>query len=68
MSDRAHGPRFNERICPECGEPTQVIHEGYCPDCCEYRQAMLDFHNYQYDRWDKMTDAERDAEIGRAAQ
>jgi len=49
--------------CPACGEPTEVLVEGYCEECRDERQRELDEHNASYDRWQGMTDAQRDAEI-----
>lgn len=53
--------------CPQCGQPTERLYEGYCEPCCQENQAELDLHNATYDRWQSMTDAERDDEIGRAS-
>jgi len=53
--------------CPQCGEPTPELHEGYCEDCCIENQRCLDQHNAEYDRWQRMTDAQRDAAIMAAA-
>lgn len=52
--------------CPQCGEPTDRLHEGYCAECCEENQRALDLHNAAYDRWAGMTDAQRSDEIRRA--
>ena len=41
-------------------QPTQEEWEEY------ERQAALDLHNAEYDRWQGMTDRERDDEIRRA--
>ena len=49
--------------CPQCGDDTPELHEGYCEDCCRDNQAALDRHNMEYDRWQRMTDAQRDAAI-----
>lgn len=54
--------------CPQCGEPTELFCEGVCEPCCKANQAALDLHNAQYDRWQKMSAAERDREIRRAAR
>lgn len=54
--------------CPQCGETTPELHEGYCRDCCEDNQAALDKHNAQYDAWQAMTDAQRDAAVKRACR
>lgn len=53
--------------CPQCGEPTETLHEGYCADCCTGNQARLDAHNAQFDAWEKMTDQERAESIQRSA-
>lgn len=45
--------------CPQCGEPTKELHEGYCKECCDHNQAALDLHNGTYDRWQRMTDVQR---------
>lgn len=49
--------------CPQCGYETAQLIEGYCPQCYADNQHALDLHNAQYDRWQRMTDAERSAEI-----
>ena len=52
--------------CPQCGDDTPELHEGYCRHCCEENQAALDAHNSAYVAWQKMTDVQRDAAIRRA--
>jgi hypothetical protein len=52
--------------CPQCGNETDRLHEGYCEDCRNANQAALDEHNAAYDRWQKMTDRERADDIRRA--
>jgi hypothetical protein len=49
--------------CPQCGEETPALEEGYCHECCSANQAALDAHNFEHDRWARMTDSQRDAEI-----
>ena len=49
--------------CPQCGEATEALHEGYCADCCADNQARLDAHKVSHDRWALMTNDERDREI-----
>ena len=49
--------------CPQCGNQTERLHEGYCEPCCQENQAALDLHNAAYDRWQSMTDAKRGDEI-----
>lgn len=55
-------------ICPRCGEPTETLHEGYCRECCEEGRRALDLHNITFDRWERMSDAQRWDEIRRACQ
>ena len=52
--------------CPSCGFCALEFVEGYCADCWIDRQNALDLHNAAYDRWQRMPDVERDAEIKRA--
>lgn len=52
--------------CPQCGEPTPQLHEGYCRECRDDNQAALDRHNAEYDRWQSMTDEQRELAIARA--
>ena len=52
--------------CPQCGDHTESLHEGYCEACCTSNQAALDDHNHQHDRWALLSSTERDAEIKRA--
>ena len=52
--------------CPQCGEPTEELHEGYCRECCDDNQYSLDAHNAGFDRWERMSDRERGDEIRRA--
>ena len=57
---------MNDIDCPQCGEPTPELVEGYCRECRDERQAALDEHNAQHDRWKAMSDAERATAIRRA--
>ncbi len=54
--------------CPQCGEPTNSLFDGYCAECSAANQSALDAHNDQHDRWKGLSDARREAEIKRAAQ
>lgn len=49
--------------CPQCGESTIELHEGYCAECCTDNQRALDLHNAEYDRWQNMTDNQRKASV-----
>lgn len=49
--------------CPQCGEPTERLHEGYCQECCEQNQRALDEHNARFDWWEKLSDDERERQI-----
>ncbi|MGY3588051.1 hypothetical protein ACVIF9_006728 [Bradyrhizobium sp. USDA 4350] len=54
--------------CPQCTEPTETLHEGYCFECWEANQRALDLHNAEYDRWKRMSDADRKRAIAWAAR
>ncbi|WP_152531886.1 hypothetical protein [Pseudomonas syringae] len=54
--------------CPQCGEPTDELHEGCCEACCSGNQDALDDHNFQHDRWARLGNAERSSEIKRATK
>lgn len=54
---------MDEFICPQCGFVTSVIREGYCVSCYENNQFELDRHNLEFDRWQDMSDAEREDAI-----
>lgn len=53
-------------VCPGCGCETPTLNEGYCEVCRVQNQNALDEHNAAYDRWRKLSEAERIAEIRRA--
>lgn len=50
--------------CPQCGEETETLHEGYCEECRDERQRALNEHNASFDFWEKCTDAERSFYFG----
>ncbi len=54
--------------CPQCGLLTAKndFTEGYCSDCAAENQRALDEHNASFDRWERLTDEQRAAEIRRA--
>lgn len=52
--------------CPQCGEVTDQLFEGYCCYCSEQNQSELDNHNAQFDRWESLTDNQRQHEINQA--
>lgn len=54
--------------CPQCGEPTERLHEGYCKPCCDANQAALDLHNAEVDHWRCLTDRQRDNAIKAAVR
>jgi NMD protein affecting ribosome stability and mRNA decay len=58
----------DEFSCPQCGENTPELYEGYCAECCAANQAELDEHNAQFDRWQRMTDKQREFEIKQAVR
>jgi hypothetical protein len=49
--------------CPQCGEPTERLCEGYCEPCRDANQAALDEHHARADWWASLTDRQRDAQI-----
>lgn len=52
--------------CPQCGEPTEALYEGYCQNCCEENQRELDAHNARFDWWEGLSDKERYEQIRQA--
>jgi arginyl-tRNA synthetase len=54
--------------CPQCGEETDTLHEGYCEACCSANQSALDTHNAQFDIWNQMTELQRDLAIRNAIE
>ena len=52
--------------CSQCGHLTATLNEGCCEICREQNQRELDLHNAQYDWWQSLTPAERDAQIKNA--
>lgn len=57
-----------DMTCPQCGVDTHPrdFREGVCGECCDENQRALDEHNAGFDRWEQMTDEERDREIREA--
>lgn len=55
-------------LCPQCGEPTEMLCEGYCQDCRDERQAALDEHIARFDWWEGLTDPQRGEQIRRATR
>jgi len=56
--------------CPQCCEDSTIeelhANEGYCLTCCRENQDRLDQHNAEYDRWERLTGPQREAEIRRS--
>lgn len=52
--------------CPQCGEDTNELPEGYCPECGKENQRVLHEHNLGFDRWQRLSPAQREAEIRNA--
>ena len=52
--------------CNTCGEDAAEFREGHCIGCFTDRQNALDLHNATFDRWEMLTDREREDEIRRA--
>ena len=59
---------IEEFDCPQCGEESDQLFEGYCLDCLYQNQSELDNHNAQFDRWESLTDSQRQNEINKARQ
>lgn len=53
--------------CPQCGFDTDRLHEGYCLECRNERQRVLDEHNAAFDAWERLSDEQRADRIRRAA-
>ena len=49
--------------CPQCSEETEELHEGYCKECCDENNKALHTHNHHYDRWSRLPEEERVADI-----
>ncbi len=57
------GQAVTQYICPQCEADTPTLNEGCCEDCRHSNQQELDLHNAEFDRWEKLSGAQRDAEI-----
>ncbi len=60
--------RATQLYCPQCGNDTDALPEGVCPECLQANQTALDLHLTEYDRWDRMTDKQREDAIRWAAR
>ncbi len=65
LSDLLGAGVYRMYDCPQCGEPTEELHEGYCEQCCHNNQQALDDFNREQDRWKRLTDEQRYDEIRR---
>lgn len=63
MTTQGHPKLF---YCPQCGDQTNTLYQGYCEECCESGQLALDQHNAGHDHWNNMTDGQREEAIRRA--
>jgi hypothetical protein len=63
MADHRRARRV---LCPQCGGLTPELHEGLCHPCFGRNQAELDRHIAEFDRWERLTPAQRDDEIRNA--
>jgi len=54
---------MNELTCPQCGEETEGLYEGYCRECCSDNQNELDSANLQYAEWESLINSQRDKRI-----
>lgn len=53
----------HSNYCTQCGNTCDEFEDGVCADCAEDNQYELDLHNTQFDYWEKMTTAQREAAI-----
>ena len=58
----------SEIVCPQCGEPTSLLCEGYCEPCRDANQAELDLHNAEFDAWERLSPKEREEQIRKATR
>ena len=49
--------------CPSCGHRVTQLTEGYCFECFTERQNALYLHNAEYEIWNSLTNAEKEARI-----
>lgn len=49
--------------CPQCGHPTDTLHEGVCEPCRQQNQCELDEFNARQDDWRQLSDKEKEARI-----
>lgn len=54
--------------CRVCGELASEFIEGDCADCWHDRNDRHQLHLAQSDRWERMTNTERDREIREACR
>ena len=52
--------------CPQCGEGTDTLYEGFCEVCRDENQSRLNQHNAEYDYWNSLTNGEQDRQIKEA--
>ena len=52
--------------CPQCGNESETFREGVCEDCHDENQTWLDEFNASFDRWEGLSDHQREVEIRRA--
>lgn len=55
-------------FCPQCGCECGRLEAGICRDCYRDNHEELLLHNASFDRWERLSDDERDDEIRRAYQ
>ncbi len=53
------------KTCGQCGDAefAEQFRDGVCVYCWQDNQNALDVHNAEHDRWERMTDEQRHAEI-----
>lgn len=46
--------------CPQCGNETEQLFEGYCKECYEDNQRRLDEFNFRQEYWDRLNQEKKD--------
>ena len=52
--------------CPQCGDETERLYEGYCLECAAENQAELTEHLISFEEWEKLSSSEREKRIKEA--
>ena len=52
--------------CPQCGEETETLHEGYCEECRIENSAAVHDHRHQFTEWESLSVEQRNGKINAA--